>query len=363
MKIVLCGLSATSSWGNGHAVTYRSLLKGLAARGHEVLFLERDVPWYAAHRDLPAGGSDRIRLYGSLEELRDVHGADVRAADLVVVGSYVPDGIQVGRWVLEQSRGVTAFYDIDTPITLAGLAQDRCEYLTREQAAAYDLYFSFSGGPVLDRIRVEFGALRPRPLYCSVDPDVYRPLDRPERWRLGYMGTYSPDRQPGLERLLLDVARRLPECPMIVAGPQYPPDIDWPSNVERVDHVPPDGHPAFYASQRFTLNLTRKEMMRSGYSPSVRLFEAAACGVSILSDDWPGLDRFFRPGEDILVVSEPVDVVTCLTGITDARRTRMAERARLRVLDAHTPVRRAEEIEASVAEARDAKARQTSVRP
>ena len=53
MRIVVLGLSVTSSWGNGHATTFRGLLRALTERGHRVLFLERDVPWYAAHRDLP----------------------------------------------------------------------------------------------------------------------------------------------------------------------------------------------------------------------------------------------------------------------------------------------------------------------
>ena len=51
MNIVIIGLSITSSWGNGHATTYRSLIKGLRKRGHKVHFLERDVPWYANQRD------------------------------------------------------------------------------------------------------------------------------------------------------------------------------------------------------------------------------------------------------------------------------------------------------------------------
>lgn len=356
MKIVFCGLSATSSWGNGHAVTYRSLMKGLLARGHEVLFLERDVPWYAAHRDAETRLSERIRLYRGLEELRDLHASAVREADLAVVGSYVPDGIEVGRWVLEEARGVTAFYDIDTPVTMAGLETGACEYLSRPQVPAYDLYLSFSGGPMLDRLQAEFGARRPRPLYCSVDVEVYRPFERPERWTLGYMGTYSPDRQAGLDRLLLDIARMLPERRMVVAGPQYPAGIAWPSNVDRIDHVAPPEHPAFYASQRFTLNLTRREMVRAGFSPSVRLFEAAACGVPILTDPWPGLEVFFRPGHDLCVVSRSADVLTCIGREADGRHRRMAQRARERVLAAHSHLCRAEELEQYVAEARTPRA-------
>lgn len=60
MKIVIAGLSITSSWGNGHATTFRGLVRELSARGHEVLFLERDVPWYATNRDLPEPVEPRL---------------------------------------------------------------------------------------------------------------------------------------------------------------------------------------------------------------------------------------------------------------------------------------------------------------
>src|SRR5207253_6090561 len=106
----------------------------------------------------------------------------------------------------------------------------------------------------------------------------------PQRWDLGYLGTYSADRQPALDQLMLQPARRWPLGRWVVAGPQYPASLDWPSGVERLEHVSPDQHRGFYSAQRFTLNLTRAAMLRAGYSPSVRLFEAAACGTPIISD-------------------------------------------------------------------------------
>ena len=158
MRIVILGLSITSSWGNGHATNYRALVRALTARGHEVLFLERDVPWYAAQRDLPRPPWGTTALYDSLDELRDVHGAAVRDADAVIVGSYVPEGIGAGEWVVATARGVPVFYDIDTPVTLAALERGDCEYVTRELVGAYGLYLSFTGGPVLRRIEQELGS-------------------------------------------------------------------------------------------------------------------------------------------------------------------------------------------------------------
>jgi spore maturation protein CgeB len=351
MRVVLLGLSITSSWGNGHATNYRALVRELTARGHEVLFLERDVPWYAAQRDLPRPPWGRTELYGSPEDL-ERHAGDVAAADLVVIGSYVPDGVAVAERVLELAGGTVAFYDIDTPVTLGKLRRGDAEYLSPELVGRFDLYLSFTGGPTLEVLEEEYGARRAVAFHCLVDPEAYRPLEAPPRWDLGYLGTYSDDRQPVLERLLLESARRAPQRRFSVAGPQYPEAIDWPRNVERIEHVPPGDHPRFYASQRFTLNVTRAEMREAGWSPSVRLFEAAACGVPVISDRWEGLDRIFAEGEEILIADSGEDVLRYLDEVGEEERRAIGARARRRVLAEHTAARRCEQLEEEVAEVR-----------
>ena len=343
MRIVILGLSLSSSWGNGHATTYRSLVRGLAERGDDVLFLERDKPWYAENRDLPNPPHGRFALYDSLAGLEH-HAAAVREADLVVLGSYVPDGIAVGRWMLERAQGVTAFYDIDTPITLAALDGTGSDYIERALIPRFDLYLSFTGGPTLAVLEREFGARRARALYCSVDPEVCAPAPEVARqWDLGYLGTYSADRQPTLEQLLLAPAAAEPERRFVVAGPQYPAEIVWPANVERIEHAPPATHRGFYGAQNFTLNVTRADMIRRGYSPSVRLFEAAACGTPIISDDWDGLNTLFRPGDELLVARDATDVLEALR-MAPKRRRGIAARARARVLAEHTGAHRAAEL-------------------
>jgi spore maturation protein CgeB len=348
MKVVFLGLSITSSWGNGHATNYRALVRELDARGHDVLFLERDAPWYEAQRDLARPPWGRTCLYRSLDELRDRFGGKVREADLVVVGSYVPEGVAVGRWATETASGMTAFYDIDTPVTLAKLARGDFEYLAPELVGAYDLYLSFTGGPTLERLEQEFGARRACAFHCLVDPDAYRPAPAHLSWELGYLGTYSEDRQPQVDALLVEPARARPDARFVVAGPQYPTRLEWPANVERLDHVPPAEHRAFYAAQRWTLNVTRADMRAAGWSPSVRLFEAAACGVPVISDRWPGLDELFREGEEIVIADSPADVLRALREIPDDERQAIGERARTKVLAEHTAARRVEQLEALV---------------
>jgi spore maturation protein CgeB len=349
LSFVFLGLSITSSWGNGHATTYRSLLRELAARGHDVLFLERDVPWYADHRDLPQPPYGRLALYRSLAELRDRFTRAIRDAEVVVVGSYVPDGIEVGRWVQDTARGVIAFYDIDTPVTLAALRAGTCKYLARDQVRGYRLYLSFTGGPTLAEIERELGAPRARALYCSVDPELYAPEPRERRWHLAYMGTYSEDRQPAVQRLIVEPARRAPTRHFVVAGPQYPGAIEWPANVERIEHLAPDGHRAFYNGAAFALNLTRREMTARGHSPSVRLFEAAACGVPIISDPWPGLDQLLEPEREILLAHTADDILRYMQ-MPESERHAIGSRGRARILSEHTSAHRASELERFVRE-------------
>jgi spore maturation protein CgeB len=344
-RIVILGLSITSSWGNGHATTYRGLVRELVARGHDVLFLERDVPWYASQRDLPDPPYGQTVLYSDFDELREHHGDVVRDADLVIVGSYVPEGIRVGDWVHQQACGMKAFYDIDTPVTLSALERGDCEYLALEQIPRYDLYLSFTGGPTLRRLETELGSPCARALYCSFDPLLYFPEPHAIDWDLAYMGTYSLDRQPTVEALLVAPARSHPQGRFAVAGPQYPADLKWPANVEYIAHLPPAEHRAFYNRQRYTLNVTRADMIAAGWSPSVRLFEAAACATPIISDRWPGIESVFTPGRDILLAATPEDVLGILRESDEDERRRIGERARARVLSEHTAAHRAAALE------------------
>lgn len=348
MKLVVLGLSLGSSWGNGHATTFRALLKAFAARGHEIVFLEREVPWYSgAHRDLVDPDWCRLDYYSDLDHLAEWRG-EIAAADAVIVGSYVPDGVAVGQLVQEWAEGTTGFYDIDTPVTLAKLERGDFEYLSPAVIPGYDVYLSFTGGPTLRHLEQHYGSPMARALYCSVDAEAYVPLDVPKKWDLTYLGTYSDDRQPTLERLLLYVARAAPQRRFAVAGPQYPDTINWPDNVERIEHLPPAEHAAFYSASRATLNVTRADMIAAGWSPSVRIFEAAACGTPIISDRWDGLTEILGDGREILLVDTCADMLAAL-GRRDLDQ--IGQAGRQRVLAEHTAAHRAEELERHLEEA------------
>ncbi|BCM17905.1 glycosyltransferase [Mesorhizobium sp. J8] len=343
LDIVFLGLSLSSSWGNGHATTFRGLLRALSELGHRVTFLERDVPWYAHHRDLRDPDFCDLHYYETTSELLRNYQRQLQRADAVVVGSFVPEGRAIIDGLASVCTGQFCFYDIDTPVTLARVAEDDCDYLARRQISYFDIYFSFTGGPTLERLKSEFGARRTEPLYCAVDPKRHHRTSNAIEWDLGYLGTYSADRQPALDALLLEPARRLPDRRFVVAGSQYPSDIAWPGNVERIEHLPPSEHAAFYSRQRYTLNLTRASMIAAGWSPSVRLFEAAACGTPIISDRWPGLDDFF-PESAIETAASTADVEEILSAKSERARLDLARAAREAVLSRHTAMARAREF-------------------
>ncbi len=350
-KLVIFGLSITSSWGNGHATTFRALAKALRARGHRLVFYERDEEWYASNRDLPDPDYCQVKLYDDWDSILPAVRQDLRDCDVAMVGSYCHDGIRALEELSCSRVPVKTFYDIDTPVTMAALRERGASgYLRAGQIPALDLYFSFTGGPMLREIEERFGASMALPLYCSVDPEKYFPHPVAKRYacEMSYMGTYAADRQPKLESMLCETARRLPGEKFIVAGSQYPRGYSWPANVRRISHLNPRWHPHLYSSSRLSLNVTRRDMVAAGYSPSVRLFEAAACAATIVSDDWPGLEDFFIPGKEILLPAGADEIVSWLRGVSDAELRQIGARARERVLAEHTNAIRAEQFERAV---------------
>lgn len=357
MRIVIFGLTISSSWGNGHATLWRGLCRALARRGHHITFFERDVPYYAAHRDAIALDGVELVLYTHWAQVRERAIDALAGADVGIITSYCADAVVAMPYVAERAR-LAVFYDMDTPVTLDGLQRgEPVPYIGRRGLRDFDLVLSYTGGRALHDLRTVLGARRVAPLYGSVDPDVHRPTAPAPQYAadLSYLGTYATDRQEALERLFVDAARALPERRFVIGGAQYPQDFPWSANIAFVRHLPPAEHPAFYSSSPMTLNVTRRAMAAMGYCPSGRLFEAAACGCAILTDTWAGLEQFFTPGEEVLVASNTDDTLAAL-GHPREELARIGARARERALAEHTAERRALELEAALQDAFDAPA-------
>ncbi|MES2522088.1 MAG: glycosyltransferase [Gemmatimonadota bacterium] len=346
MKLVVFGLSISSSWGNGHATLWRALCRALARRGHHTVFFERDVSYYAAHRDMLAMHGVDLVLYGDLDGIRTRAVHELASADVGMVTSYCPDAVAASALVSEHAA-TSVFYDLDTPVTLDGLRRgSTVPYIGERGLQDFDLVLSFTGGEALTTLRETLGARRVAPLYGSVDPSVHHPVAPVEQYRglLSYLGTYAEDRQEMLVKLFLDPARAMSDERFIIGGAKYPHDFPWAPNVFFVQHLPPSEHPAFFCSSKLTLNITRQAMAAMGYCPSGRLFEAAACGTPILSDYWDGIAPFFTPGAELLVARDTADALAALE-LTDEELHRIGRAARDRTLTEHTADNRALDLE------------------
>lgn len=362
MRLAIFGLTVSSSWGNGHATLWRALIRALARQGHTVTFFERDVPYYAAHRDATRLAGGELVLYPSWDAVLPRARQALAACDVAMVTSYCPDAAAATALVTEAAaRGphaggpLAAFYDLDTPVTLARLDRgEAVDYVPPNGFADFDLVLSYTGGRALDALQERLGARRVAPLYGSVDPEVHSPGAPRADWRcdLSYIGTYAADRQAALDAFFLAPARaaaegRDPPRRFVLAGSQYPADFPWAPTVWYLQHLPPGDHAAFYASSRLTLNITRGAMAAMGWCPSGRLFEAAACGVPVLTDWWDGFDAFYAPGDEMLVARTADDARAALA-LGDAELRAVARRARERTLAEHTADRRAAELVAAV---------------
>lgn len=352
LKITIFGLTISSSWGNGHATPYRAILKALHRQGHEVIFYEKDVPYYAKHRDFKECSYCKLVLYSDWEGVRAAALKSAAGSDAVICASFCPDGARIIDEILHLVLPVKVFYDLDTPVTLASLQRGESLYLRSEQIREFDLYLSFTGGGIIHELVSQWRARVAMPLYGCVDAESYARVYVPVEYccDLSYMGTYAPDRQQKVETLFLEPARQLPSKQFVLAGSMYPWQWEWPANVRRFDHVSPNDHPALYSSSRLTLNITRNDMARWGYCPSGRFFEAAACGTPIITDWFEGLDQFFDCKRELLIVKSAQDVIAAMS-FPDSELMAIAARAKERTLREHTGEQRAQELVAALEQA------------
>jgi spore maturation protein CgeB len=346
MKLVIHGLTISSSWGNGHATLWRGLCRALARQGHRVVFFERDLPYYATNRDLFELPGGRLVLYSDWDAVRRDAARELADADAAIVTSYCPDALAAGELIASSPRALAVFYDLDTPVTLSRLdAGEPVSYIGPRRLADFDLVLSYTGGRALDELQRRLGARLVAPLYGHVDPQFHRRTAPVAHYRadLSYLGTYSADRQGALQALFVEPARRCADRRFVLAGAQYPQQFPWYGNMFFVRHLPPDEHPAFFSSSRLTLNVTRQPMAEMGWCPSGRLFEAAACATAVLSDDWQGLETFFAPGAEILTTRDTAGALAALD-LDDAEIGRIAVAGRERALAEHTSERRVAQL-------------------
>lgn len=346
MKLCIFGHTISSSWDGRHASVWRGLCRALARCGHRVVFFERDHLQLAAQRDMPHPEGCDLRIYRDWDDVRAMAARELADADAGMVTSRCPDARAASQLVLEAGLSVAAFYDLESPRTVARRrAGQTIEHVGPEGYRPFDVVLSYAGGPVLLDLVELLGARRVETLFASLDTSIHQP-DGPSpefTARASFLGPYTRDLHEMLDRLFFEPSRRLSQVQFALGGGGVPDSLLLPSNLHRVGPIALDRQAAFYCSSRITVSVTPREMARAGHCPPARMFAAAGCGVPVLSDAWDGIEVFFEPGREIFVAGsteEAMDVV-CLP---DEELARVGRAARERALAEHTAEARARRL-------------------
>lgn len=349
MKMAFYGSSLLSSYWNGAATYYRGVLKALAAHGYQITFYEPDAFDRQAHRDIDAPEWCDVVVYAATEADARRAAAQAAGADIVVKASGV--GVmddELLDWTMAAARpdALRIWWDVDAPATLAEIATAP-DHPLRRQLPRLDAVLTYGGG---DPVVEAYGSLDARwcqPIYNALDPATHHPVEPDPRFAadLGFLGNRLPDREQRVHDFFLTPARRCPQFRFLLGGAGWE-TLDLPDNVRVLGHVRTADHNAFNVTPRAVLNINRDSMAETGFSPPTRVFEAAGAGACLLTDSWPGIDRFLHPGSEVLVVRDADDVVDCMATLTTDEAREIGARGRHRILRDHTYDKRAAEADA-----------------
>lgn len=347
MRIVFYGSSLLSAYWNGAATYYRGMIRALAARGCDVLFCEPDAYDRQAHRDMDPLDWARSLVWpataeGLEEALLRMAGADVvvKASGVGVYDDELVDG------VLARAPAAAAriYWDVDAPATLQGL-DDGNEAALKAALPAFDAVLTYGGGDPVVAAYARAGARLCAPIYNAHDPETHHPVAHDPRFAadLAFLGNRLPDREARVDAFFFEAARRLPDRRFLLGGAGWEP---WrmSANIRHLGHVGTCDHNAFNSTPLAVLNVSRASMASNGWSPATRVFEAAAAGACLITDEWPGLDRFLSPGREVLVARDGAEVAAILDDLTPERAQAIGAAARARVLAEHTYEDRAAEV-------------------
>lgn len=349
MRIAFYGSSILSSYWNGAATYYRGLLRALAAHGHDITFYEPDAFGRQQNRDIEPPEWCRVVVYDATPRaLRDV-ALQAQGADVVVKTSgvgYEDDALL--RSVLDAASpaALKIFWDVDAPATLAEL-RTHPDHPTHAALTDLDLVLTYGGGDAVVTAYRHLGAADCIPIYNALDPTTHHPVAPDTRFdaACGFLGNRLPDREARVASFFFAAASRLPMHRFLLGGSGWS-DRSLPGNVRAIGHVPTRDHNAFNVTPRAVLNINRESMAEVGFSPPTRIFEAAGAGACLITDHWPGIDLFLKPGEEVLVARDGQDVAELLGSLTDDAAAGIGAAALRRVLAEHTYESRAVLVDA-----------------
>jgi spore maturation protein CgeB len=318
----------------------------MAALGHEITFAEPDIYKRQENRDLSEVEYAKVIVYQTPRDIEELMGL-AGTADLVIKHSGVggDDELLEGR-VLDcrSSHTQVAFWDVDAPATLERVEGDRLDAF-RGCIPQYDFVFTYGGGPEVVRRYRKLGARNCHPIYNALDPESHHPEspDPSVACDLIFVGNRLPDRERRVEEFFLRAAELAPEMSFILGGEGWNGKA-MPENVRWIGHVGTGSHNRLNASARMALNINRDSMADVGFSPPTRVFEAAGAGACLITDKWRGIERFFEPGQEILVAEDAEEIVGYLRDKSAGEARKIGEAMRARALAEHTYAQRADEV-------------------
>jgi spore maturation protein CgeB len=349
MNIAFFGSSLVSAYWNGAATYYRGLIRAIAGRGHRVTFYEPDAFGRQQHRDIEPPEWATVVVYsadGTDDVRRCLDGA--RGADLIVKASGVGvfDGLlEAAVPAMRTPRNIVAFWDVDAPATLERVQQDPADPFG-SLIPHYDLVLTYGGGDPVVRAYEGLGARRCVPIYNALDPSTHHPVAPEPRFAcdLAFLGNRLPDREARVEAFFLRPAALLPSRRFLIGGNGWH-DKPMPPNATGLGHVFTRDHNAFNCTPLAVLNVNRDSMARYGFSPATRVFEAAGAGACVITDHFVGVEKFFEPGEEILVGRDGQEVATLVERLSPDAARAIGATAMKRALADHTYDRRAKLFE------------------
>jgi spore maturation protein CgeB len=349
LDIAFFGSSLVSAYWNGAATYYRGIVRALHDRGHRITFYEPDAYGRQQHRDIPDPEYARVVVYAGEGE-DGVYGAleAARGADLVVKAS----GVGVFDELLEREvlalQGpdtLVAFWDVDAPATLDRVHHNPADAFL-PLVPRYDVVFTYGGGDPVVAAYTALGARLCVPIYNALDPSTHHPVPGESRFAcdLAFLANRLPDREARVDEFFFRAAVRAPRRRFLLGGNGWQ-DRAMPPNVAYLGHVYTHEHNALNCSATAVLNVHRDSMVRNGWSPATRLFEAAGAAACQITDAWRGIEEFLEPDREILVARDGAEVAELLDGLTPARARAIGQAAYRRVLAEHTYAHRAALVE------------------
>lgn len=351
LNIAFFGSSIVSAYWNGAATYYRGIVKALNKMGHEVTFFEPNIYERQEHRDIEdpewcnviVYENDKVSLRALLRKASE--------ADVIIKASGVgafDEFLEYEVTQLKKESNIIIFWDVDAPATLDRIEEHKKDPF-KELIPQYDFILTYGGGqPVIDAYEKN-GAKKCIPIYNALDTDTHFPVDKWDEFEgdLAFLGNRLPDREKRVEEFFINPAKNLSDKKFILGGSGWE-DKPMPSNINYIGHVYTKEHNAFNCSPMAVLNISRDSMAKYGFSPATRVFEAAGAAACIITDYWEGIETFFEPEKEIIVVESGEEVEKVLQELTPEGAAEIGKAAYKKVLAEHTYEHRAELLESVI---------------